>query len=112
MIKAVDRENGTVLGSLIAWGDHPETLWSDNLLVSSDFPHYVRQGVEKGLFKGDSLAKPGIGGVAVYISGAVGGLMTTHPRLTIKDPFTGEAFKEPTFEKTEAQGKSLALIAL
>ena len=56
--------------------------------------------------------KPGIGGVAVYINGAVGGLMTTHPRLAIKDPFTGQEFKEPTFEKAEAQGKNLALLAL
>jgi len=112
LIKAVDKENGTTLGSLIAWADHPETLWSDNLLVSSDFPHYVRESVEKGILKGDSLAKPGIGGIAVYINGAVGGLMTTHPRLTIKDPFTGKEFKEPTFAKAEAQGRQLALLAL
>jgi hypothetical protein len=72
----------------------------------------VRQGIEKGLFKGDSLVRPGIGGVCVYVNGAVGGLMTTHPRLTIKDPFTGKEFKEPTFEKAEAQGKQLALLAL
>ena len=38
--------------------------------------------------------------------------MTTHPRLAIKDPFTGKEFKEPTFEKAEAQGKQLALLAL
>jgi hypothetical protein len=112
LIKAVDKENGAILGSLVAWGDHPETLWSDNLLITSDFCHYVRQGIEKGLFKGDSLVRPGIGGVCVYVSGAVGGLMTTHPRLTIKDPFTGKEFKEPTFEKAEAQGKQLALLAL
>jgi len=112
LIKAIDKENGATLGSLVAWADHPETLWSDNLLISSDFPHYVREGIEKGVFKGDSLAKKGIGGVAVYMNGAVGGLMTTHPRLAIKDPFTGKEFKEPTFEKAEAQGKQLALLAL
>lgn len=112
LIKAIDKVNGKTLGSLVAWADHPETLWSDNLLVSSDFPHYVREAVEKGVFNGDSLAKPGIGGVAVYMNGAVGGLMTTHPRLTIKDPFTGQEFKEPTFEKAQAQGKQLALLAL
>ncbi len=112
LIKAIDKENGAVLGSLVAWADHPETLWSDNLLISSDFPHYVREGVEKGVFNKDSLMKKGIGGVAVYINGAVGGLMTTHPRLTIKDPFTSQEYKEPTFEKTEAQGKKLALLAL
>ena len=112
MIKAIDRENGTVLGSLVAWADHPETLWSKNLLSSSDFPHYVREGVEKGVFNGDTLMKPGIGGVCVYANGAVGGLMTTHPSLPVKDPFTGEEYNEPTYEKTEAQGKQLSLLAL
>lgn len=112
LIRVVDKTNGATLGSLIAWADHPETLWSNNLLVSSDFCHFVREGVEKGIFNGDSLVKPGIGGVAVYVNGAVGGLMTTHPRLTVKDPFTGREFKSPTFEKAAAQGKQLALLAL
>jgi hypothetical protein len=112
LIRAIDKENGNTLGSLIAWADHAETLWSDNLLITSDFPHYVREGVEKGVYNGDSLCKAGIGGVAVYINGAVGGLMTTHPSLTVKDPFSGKEFKEPTYEKAEAQGKQLALLIL
>ena len=112
LIKAVEKENGKVLGTLVAWADHPETLWSKNLLVSSDFPHYVREGVEKGVFNGDTLMKKGTGGICVYVNGAVGGLMTTHPSLTVKDPFTGAEFSEPTYEKTEAQGKSLALLVL
>ena len=112
LIKAIDKENGNTLGSLISWADHPETLWSKNLLISSDFPHYVREGVEKGVFKNDSLVKSGIGGVAVYINGAIGGLMCTHPSLTVKDPVTGREYSEPSFEKAEAQGKALALLAL
>ena len=112
LIKAIDKESGAVLGSLVAWADHPETLWSKNLLISSDFPHFVREGVEKGVFNGDSLMKAGIGGVCVYANGALGGLMTTHPSLPIKDPFTGVEYNEPTWEKTEAQGKQLSLLAL
>jgi len=38
--------------------------------------------------------------------------MTTHPSLAVKDPFTGEEFSEPTFEKANAQGKQVALLAL
>lgn len=112
MIKAVDAENGNTLGSLVAWGNHPETLWSKNLLVSSDFPHFVREGVEKGVYFADSLKKPGIGGVALYVSGALGGLMCTHPSLAVKDPFSGEEFAEPSFEKAAAEGKQLSLLAL
>ena len=112
MLQFLDKQNGKTLGTLISWGDHPETLWSENLLLSSDFPHFVREGIEKGVFKKDSLMRPGVGGVAVYASACVGGLMTTHPRLTIKDPFTGEEFKAPTFEKAAVQGKQLANLAL
>jgi hypothetical protein len=111
-IKAVDRENGKILGSLLSWADHGETLWSDNLLISSDFPHYFREYVEKGVFRGDSLVRPGIGGITVYINGAIGGLMTTHPSLGIKDPLTGVEIKEPSFAKADAEGKQLAILAL
>lgn len=111
-IKAVDRGDGKILGSLLSWADHGETLWSDNLLITSDFPHYFREYVEKGVYRGDTLVTPGIGGVAVYINGAIGGLMTTHPSLAIKDPFTGLEIKTPSFEKADAQGKQLALLAL
>jgi len=112
LIKAVDQASGQTLGSLTAWADHAETLWSKNLLITSDFCHYVREGVEKGVMKGDSVVKPGIGGISVYVNGAVGGLMTTHPSLTVKDPITGVEYKEPTYEKAEAQGKAVSLAVL
>jgi hypothetical protein len=112
LIKAVDRENGNTLGSLIEWADHPEVLWSKNLLISSDFPHYLREFVEKGIFKGDSLVKPGIGGIAVFINGAIGGLMTTDPDLVVKDHVTGEELSKPDFRKAEAVGKNIAALVL
>ncbi len=112
IIKAIDTENGKTLGTLVAWADHAETLWSRNLLISSDFPHYVREGVEKGVYNGDSLMVPGVGGVCIYMNGAVGGLMTTHPSLPVKDTFTGIEYNEGSFEKAEAQGKQLSLLAL
>ena len=112
MIQVLDKETGKTMGTLISFGNHPETLWSDNLLLTSDFPHFVREGIEKGVFSKDSLMRPGVGGVCVYASGAVGGLMTTHPRLAVKDPFSGEEFKAATFEKAAAQGKQMANLAL
>lgn len=111
-IKVIDKEDNKTLGSLLAWGNHPETLWSGNLLISSDFPHFFREGVEKGILLGDSLIKSGIGGVSIYMNGAVGGLMCTHPSHPITDPFTGEDIREPTFKKAAAQGNQLSLLAL
>lgn len=112
LIKVVDKEDGSTLGSLISWGDHPETLWGKNLQITSDFPHYLREGIEKGVYFGDSLVKEGIGGISVYVNGAIGGLMTTHPSLPVKDPFSEVEYGEPSFEKAEAQGTRLALITL
>ena len=112
VMQAINKETQLTLGSLVAWADHPETLWSDNLQITSDFPHYVREGVEKGIYINDSLLIPGIGGTAIYMNGAIGGLMTTHPDLSIVDPWTGETFLEPSFEKAWSQGNQIAAVSL
>jgi hypothetical protein len=112
IIRAIDNIDGHTLGTLVSWGNHPETLWGKNLLITSDFPHYLREGIEKGIYKGDTLAVSGIGGVTVYINGAIGGLMTTSPRMAVKDNFTDKEYKDPSFEKAKVQGEQLAILAL
>lgn len=111
-MKIMDKETDTVMGSLLSWANHAETLWSKNLMVSSDFPHYFRKGVEDGVWNDDSLVMSGIGGTAVYMNGAIGGLMTTHSSQAVCDPFTGEEITEPSFQKIKAQGDQLSLLAL
>lgn len=112
LIQVVDVNNGSTLGVLIAWANHPETLWSDNLMISSDFPHFVRVGIENGIFQGDSLVIDGLGGIAIYINGAIGGLMSTPPDFGVSDPFSGEIFITPSFDKARAQGRRIATTSL
>jgi len=112
LIQAIDTENGSTLGVIVGWANHPETLWSKNLLISSDFPHYIREGIEKGLYQGDSLRKAGLGGITVFFNGAVGGLMCTHPSIGIKDVFTDTIYNEPSYAKTKAVGYKVALLSL
>ncbi|MGQ9621288.1 MAG: hypothetical protein ACUVTX_09945, partial [Bacteroidales bacterium] len=112
VIRVVDRESGSTLGTMVSWADHPETLWDRNLLISSDFPHYVREFIEKGFPRGDSIIMQGTGGICLYVNGAIGGLMTTYPSLPVTDPATGEEFMVPSFGKAEAQGKQIAMVAL
>ncbi len=112
IIKAVDKESEKTMGAIVSWADHPETLWGKNLLITSDFPHYVREGIENGIWSDDSLIMQGTGGTVLYINGAIGGLMTTHPSLGVKDPFTGIEYNEPSFKKAEAQGIQIAMLAL
>ena len=113
MMQAIDIETEETLGTLAGWADHPETLWSKNLMVSSDFPHFMRKYMEEGIYdENDSLVVEGIGGTVVYVNGAIGGLMATRPKITVTDPLTGVEYKEASFEKIDAQGKKLAMLAM
>jgi hypothetical protein len=112
LIHAIDADNGETLGTVVAWANHPETLWSDNLLITSDFPYFVRESLEKGIFHEDSLVMEGLGGITIYINGAIGGLMTTPPDFDITDSLSGGVYSAPSFEKAEAQGTRIALAAL
>lgn len=112
LMQVLDSETDKTMGTLINWSNHPETLWSQNLLISSDFPHYVREAIESGVYNGAELMQEGLGGVAVYFSGVIGGLMAPHPSISITDPFTGVAYSEPSFEKTKALGDHIALMSM
>lgn len=112
IMQALDPENGKTLGTLVQWDNHPETIWSSNLLITSDFPHYLREGIENGIWSGDSLVTPGLGGVAMFVTGNIGGLMTTSPGVGIECPFTDTVYFEPSFDKVEAQGLTLAQLTI
>jgi hypothetical protein len=112
MLQAVDGESGDTLGVLIAWANHPETAWSENLLVSSDYVHFVRESFETGVRDGERLDTPGLGGVAVFVNGAIGGLMSTVPGFPIHDPFSDVVHRDPSFAKARAQGQRLARLGL
>lgn len=112
LVQAVDIETTRTLGVLFAWSNHPETLWNKNLLLSSDFPHFLRQGIENGVHFGDSTVMQGLGGTAIFINGSIGGLMTTPPEFGIRDPFLDTTYLEPSFDKARAQGEHLALLGL
>lgn len=55
------KKHKKVLATLVNFGSHPEALWSENTLLTSDFPHYVRERLEQEY-----------GGTAIWVSGALG----------------------------------------
>jgi hypothetical protein len=97
-----------VLGTVVGWGNHPETPWSKNQEITADFPGALRDALENGIIRSNRVVLPGLGGTHVFVNGAVGGLMTTHPSTVVTDPFSGEEFKKPSHEKTRALGNQLA----
>jgi hypothetical protein len=110
IMKITDAENDQTMGILFNWGNHPETLWSGNTLISSDFPHYWREYMENGITQGDTLLHEGLGGTAIFMNGALGGLMTTRPGDPIIHPYHGDTLWEESIDKIDAQGMALAKI--
>lgn len=98
---------GKVIGSLVGWANHPETPWSGNTELTSDFCGIIRDGLELGVRYGSDVKMPGLGGTHLFVNGAVGGLMTTHPSTTVHDPFLNEDFAKPSHDKTRALGNTL-----
>jgi|GEM_PF-3556937 len=79
-IEAGGRNDGRTLGTFLNWHNHPDSLTSDNMLISSDFIHYLRAFVENEL-----------GGTAVYFSGTVGCQIGSSPGVPV--PLWTEDFK-------------------
>lgn len=96
------------VATLVSWGNHPEAMGGDNPLLSSDFPHYLREAMEKGLDGEGGMA--GLGGTCVFLQGPVGGLMTPLG-LEVPDRRTGELHRTNGVGKTRALGENLALRA-
>jgi hypothetical protein len=101
--------DGSTFGSIVTWANHPETPWSRNTEITADFPGYLRDALENGLIEQDKVFDPGLGGTHLYINGAIGGLMTTSPSVTVHDPIVQQDFKEPSHEKGRALGRQLAI---
>jgi hypothetical protein len=90
-----DGRKGKPLGLVVQWNCHPETLDSKNTKISSDFVGYAVRKLEKGH-----------GCPVVYLTGTVGGLMTSL-HVPIKDD-KGRELSDGTFEKTQRYGELLA----
>jgi hypothetical protein len=102
-----DPTNGVTIGSIVGWANHPETPWGKNTEITADFCGYLRDGLEKGIAENGQILARGLGGTHLFVNGAVGGLMTTHPRVTVQDPYLNRDFQEPSHEKTRALGRQL-----
>ena len=89
---------GKLLGILIQWNCHPETLDDKNREITADFVGYAVSAVKK---KHDC--------PVAYFTGTVGGLMTSL-KVPIKND-KGVELKDGTFDKAEAFGNSLAKVA-
>jgi hypothetical protein len=97
-----------VLGTLVNFGNHVELLWNLNLQLTADIAGYARRGLARGLDYDGTLLRPGLGGTTLWLTGNIGGLITTGPETGVPDVRSGERIAAPSFEKARAQGYAIA----
>jgi len=108
-VAIVTRAGGDdVLGTLLNFGNHVELLWDRNFELTADVAGWARRGLDSGLVYDRALYKPGLGGTTLWLTGNIGGLITTPPKIAVLDPRSGEAIATPSQEKARAQGYQIA----
>ncbi len=95
-------DSGAPIANVIIWGNHPEALGGSNQLLTSDFPHYIRE-----TFEAKWPSAP-----AVFFNGPLGGLTTTIGIVGCPDAMGMETCKQGTFERAEYVGKGAAEAAI
>ena len=83
------------LATLVNFASHPESLGSNNTLISSDFPHYAREAIEAE-----------VGGTAIWVSSDLGVLQGPLD-IDVLDPDTNAAAVRRTFRWAEVHGQQL-----
>jgi hypothetical protein len=88
--------SGAVLATVVNYASHPESLGSGNTLITSDFPHYMREAIEARY-----------GGIAIYQSADLGVLQGPLD-VDMIDPDTGVEAVRRSFRFAEVMGEALA----
>jgi hypothetical protein len=108
VLRFVKSSDNQTAGMLLTWANHPEVLWNANTAITSDYVHFLREGLESGIRYGDTTLKAGLGGTAVFINGAVGGLMTTLDSTPVVDAVLNQTLTTPSFDKARTVGYRVA----
>ncbi|MBK9259756.1 MAG: hypothetical protein IPM54_07945 [Polyangiaceae bacterium] len=88
-------DSSAPIANVVIWGNHPEALGSKNQLLTSDYPHYLREA-----FEAKWPSAP-----AIFFSGPLGGLTTTIGITGCPDAGGMETCPQGTFERAEYVGK-------
>ena len=102
------RPDQSVIGTLVNFGIHVELAWDKNLLLTSDIAGYLRRGISDGIYYDEELRMSGLGGTTLWLTGNIGGLMTSGPSDPIYDLFLQREITSEGHDKARAFGHSLA----
>lgn len=99
VMRVAARANGQTIATFVNWSDHPEVLGRKNTQITCDYPHWVRDYLEKRF-----------GGTALFFSGAIG-KVSPLGGVSVLDPETGQAAADGTWRKAELLGTEVGQLA-
>jgi len=102
--------DGSTISTLVNLSSHPEYMGSRNTALSSDYPNWLRDGIENGVEGPDGAMAEGVGGVCVFINGAVGSQIG--PGRVQPQTWAGEDVERSTIESAATVGSQLAWYVL
>src|SRR5215471_17077880 len=90
VMRLVAPSSGQTIATVVNWSDHPEVLGRKNTQISSDYPHWTREYLEKKL-----------GGTVLFFSRSIGKVSPLGDEVALMDPQTGKIAADGTWAKAE-----------
>lgn len=91
-----EAQSEDTIATVVNYASHPESLGSDNTLLTADFPHFMREALEARY-----------GGTAIYVSADLGVLQGPLD-VDVTDPLTNQPATRRSFRFAEVMGQLLA----
>ncbi len=110
ILRFTEADSGDTIATWVNLAAHPEYWGSRNTELSSDFPHYLREGIENGIAGPDGELKPGVGGMAAFCAGALGSQIG--PGEITPETWAGEPLERHGFETMQTVGEQMAYFVL
>lgn len=109
VIRFVEAGADTTIATLVNFASHPEYGGDRNTLLSSDYPHWLREGIEQGVAGPAGEMREGVGGMAVFFNGALGSQIG--PGDVSVQTWDGEPVVE-SLDRSRVVGEQMAWFAL
>jgi hypothetical protein len=100
VMRLVTRSSGQTIATLVNWSDHPEVLGRKNTQITADYPHWVREYLEKQF-----------GGIGLFFSGSIGKVSPLGDQVALLDPDTAKITEDGSWRKAELLGTEIGRLA-
>ncbi len=110
LLRFTRADDARTIATVVNFGAHAEYSGDSNQKLSSDWPHWLRDGIENGALGPDGAMEPGVGGIALLFQSAIG--MQIGPNHYHPAAWDGTVLPRESTETARTVGQQLAWIVL